>query len=72
METVIQRGIPAPQEARNDYSVLRRLGPGDSVVFTDCNPAGLRATIGYYQRRYNIRLTMRTQPDGSRRVWRVS
>lgn len=72
MKAMIQSDISAPEEARYDYTVLRRLEVGDSVVFKDCNPAGLRSTIGYYQRRYNTRLTMRTQPDGGRRVWRVS
>lgn len=61
----------APIPPGNDYTVLKGLEPGQSVLFTGYNEAALRASLMYYQRRYRVKLTLRKRPEGIR-VWRTA
>lgn len=70
MNETIQHDLPIPGRG-NRYEAVYALGVKDSVVLTDYLVSTLRSTITYIQKRYDRRLTVRTQPDGTIRVWRV-
>jgi hypothetical protein len=64
------QGIPVPSRATR-YAVLYTLRPGESVVITDWERGSLRATISHIQATRRWRMTMRSLPDKTARVWRL-
>ena len=68
-EIKVETGIPAPP--RRKYPYLYALNPGESVLVRPDSRMLLKASIQYVSHRYGRALSMRTQPDGSVRVWRI-
>jgi len=63
----------APKSTRTRYWALYALQPNQSVLYGpgEYSRGGLRASITHAQHAYRRRFTVRTQPDGGIRVWRL-
>lgn len=73
----IDRDVPPPGQAKSVLEqwgeLLARLQPGDSFAWAGLGMVSLRRAMAQYHHTHpGQKLTMRTQPDGSVRVWRIA
>ncbi len=72
MTPVFETNVPLPRPIIVKYDFLDPLLPGESVHITEpINRASLKSCIQFRQVRYGKKFSLRVQPDGSIRVWRV-
>lgn len=65
----IEKGIPTPLGNGKNQDLLRKMKVGDSVLVGDRNVA---TCIHSAARSLGFRVTIRKQPNGEIRVWKVA
>lgn len=63
-----KRALPPRRAATYPFATMR---VGDAFVVHDRKPSAVRSAVASYQKRYEVKFSVRTLPDGTIGVWRT-